>query len=184
MKKILAISVLALFGNGAMGSQDPEIMNRMNKIKVIGSDHLDIKKPGDYLPREFWNDTECIRSILNEVVPEAEERAHRGRCRLEARFLTLSSHVIKFIYPKIKDYMKVIGLPCSSESEIYNSVGRVPLSYYRTSTSENRFYWTDEEDDNEWENSETFLDYVGDIIGRPLSKRAEDALWLLRQSKP
>jgi hypothetical protein len=75
--------------------------------------------------------------------------------------------------------METIGLPYPSKSEIYNSIGQIPPSYYNASwTPEMYIDWTKEERNNEWENSETFLDYVGDIIGRPLSKKAERALWL------
>jgi hypothetical protein len=181
MKRMLAISALALFGSCAMGSQDTEIMNRM---RVIGADHLGTKKPDDYLPREFWNNAEAVRNILNEVVPEAETRAYRGRCRPRDRFGKKSDETIEGLIPKIRDYMQVIGLQCPSESEIYNSIGRVSLSYYETWTPEMHIDWTKKELNNEWENSETFLDYVGDIIGRPLSKRAENALWQSRQSEP
>jgi hypothetical protein len=178
MKKILAISVLVLFSNGAMGSQDAGIKDRMSRREVIGADYLGIKKPDDYLPREFWDDAETVGKVLDKVVPRAVAQAGRARCRPDARSWNKCREIIERLIPEIQSYMEHPGLPCPSELEIYGSIGQIPFSYYLTCPSGRRVEWTDEEEDNEEKNFETFLDYVGDIIGRPLSERAERALWL------
>jgi hypothetical protein len=176
MKKMLAISVFALCCNNVMGSQDSGIRSDISKMEVIGANYLSIKKPEGYLPREFWDNTETVRNVLNEVLPEAEERAYNVLYGPDAKFNMLPSYTVELIYPKIQIYMEDRGLSYPNESEIFNSIGLIPLSYYRNWTPESSIDWTDEDNRVEQENSETFLDYVGSILGKPLSARADNEL--------
>jgi hypothetical protein len=136
---VTAVSVFMLFGN-VMGSQG----------------HL--MSPQDYMPREFWSDSNAATEVLSTAVKEVKEQLPKLGIRFEDgsdQDWDYAERIVAKAYPHIQVYMSERNLQAPTKDKVLGSIG----IYYKEGNPFELTLYT---------NTYIFLDYVGELYGQKL----------------
>jgi hypothetical protein len=131
--------------------------------------------PKDYIPREFWDNSDEVTKVLQVVVPEYMAWYWTHRIRYEcatAGHMDRAEMIAERTYPHMKMYVENKNLTAPTLEEFITSIGLqyIPPNFYELSEDERlkilkKPHLTH---DVLAKNTYTFLDYVGGLLGRPV----------------